>query len=109
MNAYVLLILAIVSEVFGSSLLKATNGFKRFLPSLGVIIGYGTAFYTLSLTLKALPLGMVYAIWAGLGTALTACVGLFLYKESFHLKKFVGLVLIIGGIVLLNFANGVAL
>ncbi|MEH7386902.1 multidrug efflux SMR transporter, partial [Bacillus sp. JJ1521] len=71
MNAYILLILAIISEVFGSSMLKATDGFKKFLPSVGVIIGYGLAFYALSLTLKTLPLGLAYAIWAGVGTALT--------------------------------------
>ena len=84
MNAYILLILAIISEVFGSSMLKATNGFKKLLPSLGVALGYGIAFYALSLSLKTLPLGLVYAIWSGLGTALTALVGIFIYKENFN-------------------------
>jgi multidrug resistance protein EbrA len=102
MNAYVLLFVAIVSEVFGSSMLKATNGFKKLVPTLGVIIGYGAAFYALSLALKTLPLGMAYAIWAGLGTALTALVGILIFKENFNLKTLFGLVLIIGGVALLN-------
>ncbi|MEN1970556.1 multidrug efflux SMR transporter [Lentibacillus sp. N15] len=105
MNAYILLALSIVSEVFGSSMLKATNGFKKLLPSLGVIVGYALAFYSLSLSLKTLPLGMVYAIWAGVGTALTASVGVTIYKETFHFKKGLGIVLIIGGVVLLNISR----
>lgn len=102
MNAYVLLLVAIVSEVFGSSMLKATNGFKKLVPTIGVIIGYGAAFYALSLALKTLPLGMAYAIWAGLGTALTALVGILIFKENFNQKTLFGLVLIIGGVALLN-------
>jgi multidrug resistance protein EbrA len=102
MNAYVLLLIAIICEVFGSSMLKATNGFKKLLPTLGLVIGYGLAFYTLSLSLKTLSLGVAYAVWAGLGTALTALVGVFIYKENFNLKKLWGLVLIIGGVILLN-------
>jgi multidrug resistance protein EbrA len=102
MNAYLLLAISIVSEVFGSSMLKTTNGFKKIFPSLGVIFGYGIAFYALSLSLKTLSLGVAYAIWAGVGTALTALVGITIYKEKFNGKKFFGLVLIIGGVILLN-------
>lgn len=102
MSAYLLLAISIICEVFGSSLLKATNGFKNILPSFGVVLGYGLAFYTLSLTLVELPLGTVYAIWAGVGTALTAMVGVILYKEVFNLKKFLGITLIIFGVILLN-------
>jgi multidrug resistance protein EbrA len=102
MNAYFLLALAIVSEVAGSSLLKAADGFKKLLPSIGVIIGYSVAFYALSLSLKTLPLGVAYAIWAGLGTVLTALVGIFIYKENVNGKKLLGLALIVGGVILLN-------
>lgn len=102
MNAFVLLLIAIVSEVFASSMLKASNGFKNLFPSLGVIIGYGIAFYALSLTLKTLPIGVAYAIWAGLGTALTALVGIMIYKEKVNGKKLAGITLIIGGVILLN-------
>ncbi|TQR19616.1 DMT family transporter [Psychrobacillus vulpis] len=106
MHSYILLTIAIVSEVFGSSMLKMTEGFKKVLPSLGVIVGYAIAFYALSLSLKALPIGTAYAIWSGVGTALTALIGVIVYKEGFNLKKFLGLVLIIGGVILLNLSNG---
>ncbi|MBX9974575.1 multidrug efflux SMR transporter [Cytobacillus firmus] len=106
MNAYILLALAIISEVFGSSMLKATDGFKKLLPSLSVIFGYGVAFYALSLSLKTLPLGMAYAIWAGLGTVLTALVGIIIYKENVNGKKILGLALIVGGVILLNSGGG---
>lgn len=106
MNAYVLLSLAIVSEVFGSSMLKASNGFKKLLPSIAVVFGMGLAFFSLSLALKEIPLGTAYAIWSGVGTALTAMIGVLVYKESLNVKKTAGLVLIIGGVVLLKLSTG---
>lgn len=106
MSAFGFLLIAIASEVFASSMLKQTAGFKRLLPTFGVIIGYGLAFYFLSLTLQSLQIGTAYAIWAGLGTALTTVVGIIFYKEYFNVKKFVGIVLIIGGVVILNLAGG---
>jgi multidrug resistance protein EbrA len=102
MQGYIILIIAIIGEVFGSSMLKASNGFKRVLPILGVIIGYGVAFYALSLALKTIPLGMAYAIWSGLGTVLTALIGIIIYKEGVSSKKLFGIGLIIGGVVILN-------
>ncbi|WP_286201478.1 multidrug efflux SMR transporter [Bacillus sp. ISL-4] len=106
MNPYAFLAIAILSEVFGSSLLKVSNGFKRLFPSIGVVIGMGLAFYCLSLSLLTIPLGTAYAIWSGIGTALTALVGVIVYKESFNMKKFLGLVLIIGGVVVLKLSSG---
>jgi len=88
--------------VFGSSLLKATDGFRKLLPSLGVMLGYGLSFYALSLSLTTLPLGLAYAIWAGVGTALTALVGIIFYKENIDKRKILGFLLIIGGVILLN-------
>ncbi|MFJ7951714.1 DMT family transporter [Lysinibacillus sp. NPDC096418] len=106
MSIWVFLMISIVAEVFASSMLKLTNGFKRVLPTLGVVVGYGTAFYFLSLTLQSLAIGTVYAIWAGLGTALTAVVGVIFYKEHFNVKKFLGIAMIIVGVVVLNLAGG---
>ena len=100
--AYLLLLIAIIAEVVATSLLKATEGFRKLLPSLGVVIGYGIAFYTLSLTLLMLPLGITYAMWSGLGTAATASIGILVYKEVFSYKKALGLLCIIVGVVLLN-------
>ena len=102
MNGYLLLITAIIGEVFGSTMLKASNGFKKILPILGIILGYALAFYALSLSLKTIPLGMAYAIWSGVGTALTALIGIIIFKEGFNSKKLLGLILIIGGVIVLN-------
>ncbi|MFJ3388070.1 DMT family transporter [Lysinibacillus sp. NPDC086135] len=105
MSAFGFLFISIISEVFASSMLKLTNGFKRLLPSVGVVVGYGTAFYFLSLTLQSLAIGTAYAIWAGVGTALTAVIGVVFYKELFNLKKIMGILLIIVGVVILNLAG----
>ena len=102
MNAYLLLAISITFEVFGSTMLKASNGFKKILPVVGIVIGYVLAFFTLSLSLKTLPLGLAYAIWSGVGTALTALVGIIIYKEGLSIKKLLGLGLIIGGVSILN-------
>ncbi|WP_449600044.1 DMT family transporter [Paenibacillus sp. Marseille-Q9583] len=106
MNSYVLLATAIICEVFGSSMLKVSNGFKRVFPSIGVILGMGLAFYSLSLALKTIPLGTAYAIWSGVGTALTAIIGVVIYKENFNLKKLLGLLLIIGGVIIMRLSGG---
>ena len=70
---YVLLGIAIVAEVIATSALRASEGFTRLLPAVIVVFGYGISFYCLSLTLKSLPVGIVYAIWAGVGISLTTC------------------------------------
>ncbi|AIQ23896.1 MULTISPECIES: DMT family transporter [Paenibacillus] len=106
MNSYVLLATAIICEVFGSSMLKVSNGFKRVFPSIGVILGMGLAFYSLSLALKTIPLGTAYAIWSGVGTALTAIIGVVIYKENFNRKKLLGLLLIIGGVIIMKLSGG---
>ena len=105
MMVFSFLFIAIVAEVFASSMLKRTEGFSRIWPSLGVVVGYGTAFYCLALTLKTIPIGTAYAIWAGLGTALTAIVGVVLYKELFNRKTVLGILCIILGVVVLNLAG----
>ena len=74
---FVYLVLAIVAEVIATSALKASLGFTRPLPSIIVVVGYGLAFYLLSLVLRTLPVGVAYAIWAGLGIVLVTLVGIF--------------------------------
>ncbi|MDH6427360.1 Multidrug resistance protein EbrA [compost metagenome] len=106
LNSYLLLATAIICEVFGSSMLKVSNGFKKILPSIGVVLGMGSAFYCLSLALSTIPLGTAYAIWSGVGTALTALIGVIIYKENFNLKKLLGLILIIGGVVIMKLSGG---
>lgn len=102
MVAYMLIGVAVVAEVFGDSMMKLSNGFQRKLPLVGTVLGYGIAFYLIALTLERLPLGPVYAAWTGLGIALTAVVGAVVWKEGFNVKKALGLVAIIGGVVVLK-------
>ncbi|MNV76382.1 Multidrug resistance protein EbrA [compost metagenome] len=66
----------------------------------------GLAFYSLSLALKTIPLGTAYAIWSGVGTALTAIIGVVIYKENFNRKKLLGLLLIIGGVIIMKLSGG---
>lgn len=105
MNPYLILAVAILSEVFGSAMLKVSDGFKKIMPTLGVVSGYVVSFYLFSLALMAIPLSTAYAIWSGVGTALTALIGVIIYKEGFNIRKVLGLVLIIGGVVLLRLSG----
>ncbi|AKC66080.1 multidrug efflux SMR transporter [Bacillus altitudinis MN12] len=93
---------AILTEVFGSTMLKLSQGFTQVLPSMGVLIGFGCAFTFLSLALKTIELSSAYATWSGVGTALTALVGLVLFNETIHMKGFIGLALVICGVIVLN-------
>jgi len=96
------LAIAIISEVVGTSALKASNGFTNFLPSMIVIIGYGLSFYMLSLTLKTINIGIAYAIWAGLGIVLVALISAFWYKQIPDLPAILGMSLILIGVVIIN-------
>lgn len=99
---YVLLAFSIVSEVFGSTMLKLSDGFKRKWPIVGVVIGFGIAFYIFSLALVDLPLGFSYAIWSGSGTILTAIAGVLLFQEKINKQGVLGISLLLIGIIMLN-------
>lgn len=100
---YVFLGLAIIFEVIGSSFMKASEGFTKWLPSAIVVVVYVVCFYFLSLALKTIPLGIAYAIWAGLGIVLTAAVSVFIFKQKIDLAAIIGIVFIIIGVVIMNF------
>ena len=102
MSPYVLLGVAVVFEVFADSMMKLSNGFTRKPPIIGIVVGYIVAFYLIALTLEQLPLGFAYAVWTGLGIALTAVVGAAFWHEGFNAKKAAGLVAIIAGVVVLK-------
>ncbi|MFS0782102.1 DMT family transporter [Bacillus sp. 1P06AnD] len=102
MNGYILLGISIISEICGTTMLKLSDGFTKILPSAGVVIGFSVAFYCLSLCLKTIPLSLAYAIWGGVGTALTALIGILVWREPFSSATLLGLLLIIGGVVFLN-------
>lgn len=101
--AYSLLLSAIILEVFGSSMMKLSDGFSKMLPTTGVVVGYCASFYIFSLALNDLPLGLSYATWSGLGTIFTVLVGMYFFKEKIKKQFVIGLVILIIGIVMLNF------
>jgi small multidrug resistance pump len=94
--------IAIISETIATSALKASVGFTRFLPSILVIIGYVSSFFFLSMSLKTIPIGVVYAIWSGVGIVLITFVGLFLYHEKLDLPAVIGIVFIGFGVIIMN-------
>jgi small multidrug resistance pump len=96
------LALAIASEIVATVSLKLSDGFTKPLPVVAVVAGYGLSFYGLSITLRTIPLGVVYAIWSGVGTAAVVVIGLFLFRETLDAVKVAGIGMIIAGVVLLN-------
>ena len=94
--------MAIVSEVIGTSALKAAEGFTRLWPSLIVTVGYATAFYFLSLTLKTIPVGVAYAIWSGAGIALISLIAWLFFGQKLDVAAVIGILLIVAGVVVLN-------
>lgn len=102
MKGYLFLALSIVSEVLATTMLKFSEAFTILGPSIAVALGYGISFYSLSLCLKTLPLSLAYAIWSGIGTALTVIVGIVVWGDMFNLYSAIGITLIIGGVILLN-------
>jgi small multidrug resistance pump len=93
---------AIAAEVAGTTAMKYSEGFTRLWPSLITVAGYVLAFALLAQTLKTLSVGTAYAIWAGAGTAAIAAIGMVFLGESASLIKFVGIALVIAGVVVLN-------
>lgn len=102
MKSWLFLLIAIVSEVIATTALKLSEGFSRLWPSAVTVIGYGLAFYFLSLTLRTIPVGVVYAVWSGLGIALITALAWFMFDEKLDWPALAGLGLIILGIVVLN-------
>ena len=96
---------SILFEVFSSTMLKLSDGFKRLLPVIGIVVGYGISFYALSITLQSLPLGVVYATWSGIGTILTVVIGVLLFKEKVNKKGALGIVILLVGLVLMNLSK----
>jgi small multidrug resistance pump len=104
---WIYLAIAIVAEVIATSALKMSDGFTRLSPSLVVAIGYGVSFYCLSLTIKVIPLGVVYAIWSGVGIALITLVSWVLFDQKLDLAGIVGILLIAAGVAVINVFSGV--
>ena len=102
LTAYLLLAFSIVSEVIGSTFIVKSEGFTKLVPSLTVLVLYSIAFYLLSQVVKVIPLGITYAIWAGVGIVLTAFLGFIVFKQSLDLAAMIGIALIISGVIVIN-------
>lgn len=99
---YALLAGAIASEVAATTAMKYSEGFNRLWPSLVTVLGYVIAFVLLAQCLKTVQVGTAYAIWAGAGTAVIAAIGMVFLGEVLSFTKVAGILLIIGGVVVLN-------
>ncbi|MEU8999898.1 multidrug efflux SMR transporter [Streptomyces caniferus] len=100
--AYLMLAGAILSEVLATTAMKYSDGFSRLWPSLYTAAGYLLAFFLLAQTLRTMSVGTAYAIWAGIGTALIAAIGMVFLGESASALKILGVLLVIAGVVVLN-------
>ena len=102
MGQALLLLVAIACETVATGLLKLSDGMSRFWPSVGMLAGYIASLFLLSVVLKTLPVGPVYAIWSGLGTVATALAGYWMFGDRLPPGAWLGLGLVIAGIVLLS-------
>lgn len=99
---WVYLLLAIVSEVVATSALKSSESFSRLWPSVLTVVGYGVAFYLLSLTLREMPVGIAYAIWSGVGIVLVSLASVVLFGQKLDLPALIGMGLIVAGVIVIN-------
>ena len=108
MKNWMFLAVAIIGEVLATSALKSSEGFTKLVPSVVVVVGYGVAFYFLSLALKSIPVGIAYAVWAGLGVVLVAIIAWLVYGQKLDTWAFVGMTLIVSGVLVLNLLSKVS-
>ncbi len=102
MQSWIILSVAILLEVAGTNCMKLSQGFSRLIPSVLIFVFYGLSFLGLTIALKKIDVSIAYAVWAGIGTALIALIGIFYFKETLTLVKILSLILIIIGVVGLN-------
>ena len=101
MKTWFILFIAILSETVATTALKASEGFTILFPSILVVSGYCLSFYFLSLTLRAIPIGIAYAIWSGVGVALVTLFGVLIYDQKLDLAAVSGILLIMSGVVIM--------
>lgn len=100
--------IAILAEVIGTLALRESNSFRKLIPSIIVVVGYAASFYIFSFILNAIPAGVAYAIWSGVGIVLIALAGYFLYEQKLDMPALIGMGMIVGGILIMNlFSNSV--
>jgi small multidrug resistance pump len=102
---YIYLFIAIVAEVIATSALARSDGFTRLWPTLISAVGYGLAFYLLSLVTRTVPVGIVYAVWSGAGIVLVAAAGWLLFGQKLDLPAIIGLAMIVAGVLIINLVS----
>ena len=102
MKNFLILFLAILSEVIATTALKFSEGFTKPIPGMIVVVGYGLSFYLLSISLKVFPIGIAYAIWSGVGIVLTVIAGMLIWREPLNWARVIGIGLILLGILMIN-------
>ncbi|QCR33476.1 multidrug efflux SMR transporter [Lysinibacillus sp. SGAir0095] len=100
--SYLYLLLAIVGELIGSSMIKASEGFTKIYPTISLIIAFVGSFFFLSLAMKTIPLNTAYALWSGIGIIATTIISVLIWKEKINIASVSGIVLILIGVILLN-------
>ncbi|MFD2627589.1 multidrug efflux transporter outer membrane subunit EmrC [Oceanobacillus kapialis] len=100
--SYLYLALAIVGELIGTSMLKASEGFSKLYPTIGVIIAFIGSFFFLSMAIKTIPLNTAYALWSGIGIVATTLISVLIWKEKINVASVAGIALILIGVVVLN-------
>ncbi len=106
--SYLYLAIAIVGEVIATIALKASHQFTRPLASGVAVAGYGVAFFSLSLALRTIPIGLAYAIWSGVGVILVVLAGIILFRQYLDLPGMIGIALIVAGVAVINSLSGSA-
>lgn len=104
--AYVYLFIAILTETIGTTALQASQQFTRLVPSLLVVVAYGASFWFMALALKFMPVGLVYALWSGLGIVFIAMIGFVVFQQRLDLPAVLGIGMILAGILVIQlFSN----
>jgi len=106
---YVYLIVAVLAETIGTSALQASQQFTRLWPSLLCLGAYGVGFYLLSLVLRVMPVGVVYAMWSGLGIVFIAIIGFTLFGQRLDLPAIAGITMILVGIIVIQLFSNTSL
>lgn len=103
---YLYLLLAIAAETIGTTALQASQQFSRVGPSVLTVVAYGISFYWMALALKVMPVGIVYAIWSGLGIVFIAAIGYWVFGQKLDFPAIIGLAMILAGILVIHlFSN----
>jgi small multidrug resistance pump len=102
MSPAVLLVIAIVSEIIGTVLLRLSDGMSKLMPSVGMLAAYGVSVYMLALVLKHFEIGFTYAVWSGVGTAAIAVIGFAAWGEPMGALKILSIAAVIAGVIGLN-------